>query len=77
MRSSLRVKKNIAAFAGAQGTAGPIVRDLCIANGIMFRTIQGSIAMCPPLVVSTGVIDQMIAIIRQSLDDAAEKLQTL
>lgn len=64
-------------FGGAEGTAGPIVRDLCIANGLMVRAIRDTIVMCPPLVISTGEIDHMIAIIRQSLDEATSQLKRL
>ena len=61
-------------FGGREGTAGPIVRDLCIKNGLMVRGIRDSLVFCPPLIISHAEIDQMVAILRRSLDEAAPKL---
>ncbi|NBU83933.1 MAG: aspartate aminotransferase family protein [Sphingomonadaceae bacterium] len=65
-----------ARFGGAEGTAGPMVRDLCIENGLMVRGIRDTIVMCPPLIITTEQIDAMISIIRLALDLAAPKLTT-
>jgi putrescine aminotransferase len=43
----------------------------------MVRGIRDSIVMCPPLVISTGQIDDMVAIIRKSLDEVMPKLRAL
>lgn len=59
-----------ARFAGAEGTAGPVVRDLCIENGLMVRGIRDTIVMCPPLIISHAQIDDMVRIIRLALDKA-------
>lgn len=67
-------RKSGARFGGAEGTAGPMVRDLCIENGLMVRGIRDTIVMCPPLIISTEQIDAMISIIRHALDLAAPKL---
>jgi len=64
-------------FGGAEGTAGPIVRDACIANGLMVRGIRDSIVFCPPLIISHGEIDQMVAIIAQSLDGVQTTLRAI
>jgi putrescine aminotransferase len=61
-------------FGGAEGKAGPIVRDFCINNGLMVRAIRDSIVMCPPLVISHEEIDRMLSIIRRSLDEAEPEL---
>lgn len=66
-----------ARFGGKEGTAGPMVRDLCIANGLMVRGIRDSIVMCPPLVITTEQIDEMVGIIRKALDLAEPKLRAL
>ena len=66
-----------ARFGGKEGTAGPMVRDLCIAGGLMVRGIRDSIVMCPPLIITTDQIDQMIAIIRKALDTAEPKLRAV
>jgi putrescine aminotransferase len=52
-----------------------MVRDTCIANGLMVRGIRDTIVMCPPLIISHDQIDQMIAIIRRSLDEAIPHLR--
>jgi len=57
-------------FGGAEGKAGPLVRDLCIKNGLMIRAVRDCLVMSPPLVISHGEIDQLLGIIRQSLDEA-------
>jgi putrescine---pyruvate transaminase len=66
-----------ARFGGKEGTAGPMVRDLCIKNGLMVRGIRDSIVMCPPLIISTEQIDEMVGIIRKSLDEAEPKLRAI
>ena len=64
-------------FGGAEGTAGPIVRDACIANGLMVRGIRDSIVFCPPLIISHGEIDEMVAIIAKSLDEVEAQLRAI
>ena len=64
-----------ARFGGAEGTAGPMIRDACIANGLMVRGIRDTIVICPPLIISHAQIDELIAIIRRSLDECTAKLR--
>lgn len=64
-------------WGGKEGTAGPIVRDLCIRNGLMVRGIRDTIVCCPPLVISHAEIDRLAAIILQSLDEALPALRDL
>lgn len=64
-------------FCNQEGTAGPIVRDLCIAGGLMVRGIRDTIVMCPPLIISTAQIDRMVEIIRTALDAALPRLRAL
>ncbi|MFM7027908.1 MAG: aspartate aminotransferase family protein [Chakrabartia sp.] len=63
-----------ARFGGAEGTAGPLVRDLCIENGLMVRGIRDTIVMCPPLIISHAQIDEIVRIIRLALDKALPTL---
>ncbi|MBL0924523.1 MAG: aspartate aminotransferase family protein [Sphingomonadaceae bacterium] len=70
-------KATAARFGGAEGTAGPMVRDICIRNGLMVRGIRDSIVMCPPLIIDTQQIDELVGIIRKSLDEAEPKLRAL
>jgi len=64
-------------FGGKEGTAGPIVRDACIAGGLMVRAIRDSIVMCPPFVITSEEVDRMITIIARALDESVETLAHL
>jgi putrescine---pyruvate transaminase len=64
-------------FTGHEGTAGPIVRDICIKNGLMVRGIRDSLVMCPPLIITHAEIDQIVDIIHRSLDEAEPVLRAL
>ncbi|HVY03955.1 MAG TPA: aminotransferase class III-fold pyridoxal phosphate-dependent enzyme, partial [Caulobacterales bacterium] len=64
-------------FAGKEGKAGPIVRDICIKNGLMVRGIRDTIVMCPPLIISRAEIDKAVDILRRSFDEAAPALRAL
>ena len=64
-------------FGGKEGKAGPIVRDLCIANGLMVRAIRDSLVFCPPLVISRDEVDQAVGILRRSLDEAKPRLEAI
>jgi putrescine---pyruvate transaminase len=64
-------------FANKEGTAGPVVRDLCIANGLMVRAIRDTIVMCPPLVITRAQIDELVDILHGSLDQAVRPLHQL
>jgi len=64
-------------FGGKEGKAGPIVRDLCIANGLMVRAIRDSLVFCPPLVISREEVDKAVGILRRSLDEAAPRLKAI
>ncbi|MEK7660815.1 MAG: aspartate aminotransferase family protein [Pseudomonadota bacterium] len=64
-------------FGGKEGKAGPIVRDTCIANGLMVRGIRDSIVMCPPMIIEKSQIDFMVDVIRKSLDEAWPKLRAI
>jgi putrescine---pyruvate transaminase len=62
---------------GGGGQAGPIVRDACIARGLMVRAIRDSIVMSPPLVITHAEIDQLVDTIVAALDASAEALAAL
>lgn len=62
---------------GAGGIAGPIVRDRCIARGLMVRAVRDSIVMCPPFVITHDEIDRMVTIIRAAVDEAQVTLATM
>lgn len=62
-------------FGGKEGTAGPIVRDTCINNGLMVRGIGDKIVMCPPMIIEKPQIDFMIGVIEKSLNESAAKIR--
>jgi putrescine---pyruvate transaminase len=64
-------------FGGKEGTAGPIVRDLCIENGLMVRAVRDTLVMCPPLVITHAEIDEMVDLLGRSLDQARRPLRDL
>jgi putrescine aminotransferase len=64
-------------FGGSEGKAGPIVRDICINNGLMVRGIRDTIVCCPPLIISHAQIDQLTSTIRRSLDEAWPALKAI
>jgi putrescine aminotransferase len=64
-------------FGGKEGTAGPMLRDLCIANGLMVRAVRDTIVMCPPLVITHEEIDELVDILTRSLDQAVQPLRKL
>jgi putrescine aminotransferase len=66
-----------ARFGGQAGSAGMMVRDLCIKHGLMVRGVRDSIVMSPPLVISHAEIDRMVGTIRVALDEAAPQLRAL
>jgi putrescine---pyruvate transaminase len=64
-------------FKGEEGHAGPIVRDICIKNGLMVRGIRDSLVMCPPLIITEAQIDQLVDILEASLTEAEPQLRAL
>jgi putrescine aminotransferase len=64
-------------FKGEEGNAGPIVRDLCIKNGLMVRGIRDTIVCCPPLIITHAEIDRLVDTIKRSLDEAEPVLRAL
>jgi putrescine aminotransferase len=43
----------------------------------MVRAIRDTIVMCPPLIVTHAEIDEMVSILRRSLDEAVQPLRAL
>jgi putrescine aminotransferase len=61
-------------FGGAPGKAGPIVRDLCIENGLMIRAVRDTLVMSPPLIISHAEIDRLVGTIEKALTEAGPRL---
>ena len=70
-------KETRARFGGKEGKAGPMVRDICIASGLMVRGIRDTIVTCPPLIVTHDQIDTIVSTIRAALDLAEPKLRAV
>jgi putrescine aminotransferase len=64
-------------FGGKEGTAGPLVRDLCIENGLMVRAVRDTVVMCPPLIITHAEIDELVDILGRSLEEAGPRLRNL
>ena len=64
-------------FGGKEGSAGPIVRDICIRRGLMVRAIRDSLVFCPPLIITHGEIDRLVDTIGAALDEATPALRAL
>ncbi len=64
-------------FTGKEGTAGPLVRDICIRRGLMVRAIRDSLVMCPPLIITHAEIDRLVDTIAMALDEAEPALRAL
>ena len=62
---------------GGGGKAGIVVRDICIAKGLMVRGVKDSIVMSPPLIITHAEIDRMIGIIAAALDEVEPVLRGL
>ena len=62
---------------GGSGKAGIVVRDICIAKGLMVRGVKDSIVMSPPLIITHAEIDRMIGIIAAALDEVEPVLRGL
>ena len=54
-----------------------IVRDICIANGLMVRAVRDSIVMSPPLIVTEAEIDRIVDTIAAALNEAEPVLRAL
>ncbi len=62
-------------FGDKEGTAGTILRDRCIANGLMVRAVRDSIVICPPLIITQAEIDRLVEIFDKSLTETAALLK--
>ena len=54
-----------------EGRAGILCRDACMAHGVIVRAIRDVIVMSPPLIISLGEIDELVAALAKALDETA------
>jgi putrescine aminotransferase len=62
-------------FEGPAGLGARTVVDTCLANGLVLRAGREAVVMSPPLVITPAQIDDLVAILRQSLDQAQAVLR--
>jgi len=68
-------KATRAGFAAGSGTAGLICRDRCFANGLVMRHVGDRMIISPPLILTPGDIDTLIARATKSLDETYAALK--
>lgn len=69
--------RRFGAGGAGQNRAGFVVRDICIARGLMVRGVKDSIVMSPPLIITHAEIDVMVDTIAAALDEAEPALRAL
>ncbi len=62
---------------GKGGEAGYLVRDICIAKGLMVRGVRDSVVMSPPLIITEAEIDFLVDTIGASLTEAESALRAM
>ncbi|WP_235927579.1 aspartate aminotransferase family protein [Sandarakinorhabdus rubra] len=62
---------------GTGRNSGIVVRDLCIARGLMVRAVKDSIVMSPPLIITHAEIDRLVDTIADALTAAEPALKSL
>ena len=54
--------------------AAPYCRDRCVENGAIIRACGDVMVMSPALIIEKAEIDQLVAVLRRSLDETADKV---
>jgi 4-aminobutyrate--pyruvate transaminase len=67
-------KQSKKSFDPAVG-AGPLAADLALENGLVVRAVGDTIAICPPLIINDGEIDQLFDRLSLTLDHTQEELR--
>lgn len=68
-------KETRAKFASDPGTVGYMCRDRCFANNLIMRHVGDRMVVSPPLVLTEGEIDILIARARTALDEAYKEVK--
>lgn len=58
------------------GVLGTVCREHSIANGLIMRAVEDAMILSPPLVISEAEIDELFSIVRASLDQTYDDLQS-
>ena len=67
-------KQSKKSFDPAVG-AGPLAADLALENGLVVRAMGDAVAICPPLIINDGEIDQLFDRLSLSLDHTQAELR--
>ena len=67
-------KQSKKSFNPAVG-AGPLAADLALENGLVVRAMGDAVAICPPLIIDDGEIDQLFDRLSLSLDHTQAELR--
>jgi 4-aminobutyrate--pyruvate transaminase len=67
-------KQSKKSFGAAVG-AGPLAADLALDNGLVVRAAADTLAICPPLIISDGEIDQLFDRLALTLDQTQAELR--
>lgn len=51
------------------GKVGTLARDFSFQNGLVMRAVRDRLIIAPPLTISHGEIDELVARARKTLDD--------
>ncbi|HRX89145.1 MAG TPA: aminotransferase class III-fold pyridoxal phosphate-dependent enzyme, partial [Steroidobacteraceae bacterium] len=55
-------------FFEPRGEVGLRMREFCTRNGLVMRAVKDTVFVAPPLVISRGELDELLAKVMQSLD---------
>jgi putrescine---pyruvate transaminase len=58
-------------FFEPRGEVGMRMREICTRNGLVMRAVRDTLFIAPPLVISRGEIDELVAKVVRSLDETA------
>jgi putrescine aminotransferase len=64
-----------AAWPVETGTVGMIARDFSFQNGLVMRATRDTLIIAPPLVISHGEIDELVASARKTLDETLAEVK--
>jgi 4-aminobutyrate--pyruvate transaminase len=67
-------KQSKKSFDPAVG-AGPLAADLALENGLVVRAAGDTVAICPPLIINDGEIDQLFDRLSLALDHTQAELR--
>jgi putrescine aminotransferase len=57
------------------GKVGTLARDFSFKHGLVMRAVRDRLIIAPPLVISHGEIDELVARARRTLDDTYAELR--